>query len=486
MRRCERIAWGTRYARTRLVLLLALLFHSVTASAEEIGDDSLISRHFDAISSSIEDLELQLSDLEDDVSDLEHLVGDETIVHSGAPRTSMEVFGRLHVDYIGFPNNDAQIDVLEGGPEGPQDQLGFRRMRIGVRGVLPGNMTYCVESELAFDDIDFRDAWLGWHKLPYIQSVRIGNQKRPYGLDHINDSNFAIFMERPMVVEAFNEDNRRLGIQTLGATPDLTWNWRLGIFNQRLLRNRADYRSDHLQPEIAGRIANTIWYDETSGGRGYAHWAVSASSASPDGSVDGDNGGTGPDQNEARFRTHPELQSFTRWLDTGRIARANNYQLLGWETVINVGAVQLGGEYQNVWLDRDQGFGRDLHFHGGYVYASYFLTGEHLPWDRTRGSLGRVMPLEEFFFVHRCAGGSGAGWGAWQLAARYSYADLEDADVLGGEGESLTLGLNWYWTSNARLQLNYVWGEIENNAVTRGIPLSGDYEIFGVRAMVDY
>ena len=55
-----------------------------------------------------------------------------------------------------------------------------------------------------------------------------------------------------------------------------------------------------------------------------------------------------------------------------------------------------------------------------------------------------------------------------------------------GVVELLTLGLNWYWTGNARMQFNYIMGEIDNNAVTRGVPLSGDYEILGCRFMVDF
>ena len=85
------------------------------------------------------------------------------------------------------------------------------------------------------------------------------------------------------------------------------------------------------------------------------------------------------------------------------------------------------------------------------------------------GVLGRIEPIENFFLVDKCCGGTGAGWGAWQLALRYSWADLSDEDVFGGEGESLTFGLNWYWTKYARMQFNYIYGEIENNAGNAGL-----------------
>ena len=128
-----------------------------------------------------------------------------------------------------------------------------------------------------------------------------------------------------------------------------------------------------------------------------------SSYASPDGETGGDNGSVGPDQNEARFRHRPEARSANRWLDTGRIAGARDYHLLGLEKVLNFGALQFVGEYQNIWMKVDDG--TDLFFHGGYVQASYFLTGEHMTWKRSSGTLDRVKPFENFFLVDRWGGG---------------------------------------------------------------------------------
>jgi len=122
-----------------------------------------------------------------------------------------------------------------------------------------------------------------------------------------------------------------------------------------------------------------------------------------------------------------------------------------------------------------------LHFNGGYVYVAYFLTGEHIPWSRKTGILGRVKPFEDFFLVKTCDGSVCRGLGAWQVALRWSYADFNDDNIAGGVGESLTLGLNWHWTSNARMQFNYINGTIENAG-----GVSGDYDILGARFMVDF
>ena len=467
-----------------LTLLVLAGVQSIVASEIDYWSES--SEALQQSLAAIDQLEKELDDQGIAIEELETSVSKR--VAPGHSAASMKVAGRIHTDYWAFPSTDPGIDQIEGGPDGPQDRLGFRRIRFGVRGGLPANMEYRIEMEFAGGNaVEFRDVWIGWNDLPLLRKLLVGNQKRPYGLDHLNSSRYNVFVERPFVIESLNQDARRLGIQSWGVSEDLGWNWRYGVFNQRLIQDEGQYISDHYQLEFAARIARTFWYDDCADGRGYGHWALSGSTAYPDGSASSDVNGTGPFINEARFRHRPEARSATRWLDTGAIAGASDYQLLGAEGVLNFGPVQLVGELQNVWLDRDSGFGDSLHFHGGYVYLSYFLTGEHLPWNRKTGTLGRILPFEDFFLVRTRDGQIGSGWGAWQIAARWSYADFNDRDILGGDGEAFTLGLNWHWNAYARMQFNWIRGKIRGNGVTRAPQvLGGDYEIIGTRLLVDF
>ena len=94
-------------------------------------------------------------------------------------------------------------------------------MRFGVRGTVKDNMEYRIEMEFAGGNAsEFRDAWLGFNELPVLQTLLIGNQKRPYGLDHLNSSRYNVFLERPFVIESFNQDARRFGIVSYGITED--------------------------------------------------------------------------------------------------------------------------------------------------------------------------------------------------------------------------------------------------------------------------
>jgi phosphate-selective porin OprO/OprP len=385
--------------------------------------------------------------------------------------------GRVHFDYWGFPESSPLANFLDGTDPaaGPDDLIGFRRLRFGTAGDVGETMRYKIEMEFASpEDLAFKDAYLGWDELPILQTVLLGNQKRPYGLDHLNSSRYNTFMERPYVVEAFNQDARRIGLQSYGVSADERWNWRYGAFIMDDLAKTGGQYSDNYQPELAGRLANTIWYDETSGGRGYAHWAVSGSAAMP---------GRGPD---ARFLTRPEARTSGKWFDTGNL-NAHTYQLLGLEGVVNVGSFSLVGEYMTTQVQRDAA--SDVNFGGGYVSAAYWLTGEHTPWERDSGTIGRTKPFENFFLVRNCDGSLSHGWGAWQVAGRYSHGDFSDDDVFGGVGNSFTFGLNWWWYPYARMQFNYLYGDISQRVATgAGAPATteGWYNLFGTRFMVDF
>ncbi len=104
---------------------------------------------------------------------------------------------------------------------------------------------------------------------------------------------------------------------------------------------------------------------------------------------------------------------------------------------------------------------------------------------RKSGTLGRVKPFENFFLVDTCDGCRDGGWGAWQVAARYSHGDFTDEDITGGVGDALTLGLNWHWNTNARMQFNYLYGQIDQRGPIDGFT-AGDYSILGTRLMVDF
>jgi len=442
--------------RRALVLAVALTLPTLATSvAAQEGEPT-----------TLDSLQRQIDELKSDL---------EQRPVTGSSKTTMKLFGRIHFDSWTFVDSDDGINVFENGDPGddPANVLEFRRARIGMSGDIHDNMLYKAVIDFGHPaGFAFKDLYFGFKDVPVAQTLLIGNQKRPYGLDTLNSSRFNVFMERPFVVEAVNADARRLGVAAYGTSEEMGWNWRYGVYNMTDISRVGVHISDTLQPEVAGRLANTFWWDDD--GRNYAHWGVSGTVAFPDSAPN-----TGDAASQAFFRTRPEARATSRWIDTGTIADVDNNILVGLESVTNFGPTQVVAEVMNTWVQRG-GPSEDVSFPGGYVQVAHFLTGEHMPWSRRSGTLGRPKPFRKL--------GKSTGWGAWQVAARYSYADFSDEDVFGGQGQALTLGLNWLWNSHASVQLNYIRGEISDRQEVVGPTTytEGDYGVLGLRFRVDF
>jgi phosphate-selective porin OprO/OprP len=168
-----------------------------------------------------------------------------------------------------------------------------------------------------------------------------------------------------------------------------------------------------------------------------------------------------------QFKARPELRiDDTSFVDTGSIPRIDNYYYGALEFLGVYGPFSFQAEYQRLEVDRyngphDQKF-RDLSFDGYYVQGSYYLTGESPNYNSRFATLWRVQPFKEFDLET-------GGWGAFEVAARFSHIDLDDGvndlaggGIRGGTGDNITLGLNWYPTALIRFSVNYVHADIDN------------------------
>jgi phosphate-selective porin OprO/OprP len=95
-------------------------------------------------------------------------------------------------------------------------------------------------------------------------------------------------------------------------------------------------------------------------------------------------------------------------------------------------------------------------FWGGYVQVSYFLTGEHWGYDRRFAVYDRPRVSENAVLVCGEDGRCHYGWGAWDLAYRYSYVDLDANGINGGKLGEHTVGVTWYLADNFHIQANYL------------------------------
>jgi phosphate-selective porin OprO/OprP len=165
-------------------------------------------------------------------------------------------------------------------------------------------------------------------------------------------------------------------------------------------------------------------------------------------------------QDELRDRVRPLLRNAPGFAvpviaDTGEIPGSRQYTLAP-EFALVLNSLTVQAEWAGQWLT-DAAAGSmpqgTVFYHGGYIQALYYLTGEHDHYVRREGAFGRQAPLQDYHFTKH---DSNHACGAWQLGVRFGYVDLTDKAIQGGTVYDWTFGVNWYLNANMKVQCNYI------------------------------
>jgi phosphate-selective porin OprO and OprP len=188
----------------------------------------------------------------------------------------------------------------------------------------------------------------------------------------------------------------------------------------------------------------------------------------------------------------PELRiDPTSLISTGAIANVSSAQVYSVEAAGTYGPLFMQGEYFWFNIQRDANTGLppigapDLKFQGGYGQVGYVLTGETHPYNAAAAAYGGIKPAHPFDI-------NGGGWGAWEIAARYSTMDLNNligttTGVAGGRQNVVTVGLNWYANSNVRLMFDYLHGDISKQIGPTNFGDAGSkFDAFAMRTQVAF
>ena len=144
-----------------------------------------------------------------------------------------------------------------------------------------------------------------------------------------------------------------------------------------------------------------------------------------------------------RFATRPEFFNAPRYADTGEIS-ADDAITFNLEASWRKGPYLVGFEYFGV--DVESAESGDPFFSGYSLTGAWAVTGEMRTYRKRSGAFN---PLPVARPVNK------GGWGALELALRYSRLDLTDGTVDGGEMDILSLGVNWWLTRQAQFGVNY-------------------------------
>jgi phosphate-selective porin OprO/OprP len=176
----------------------------------------------------------------------------------------------------------------------------------------------------------------------------------------------------------------------------------------------------------------------------------------------------GPTVAEAvRLRIQPEIRvddNSTRLIDTGSI-NADGIVAYGLEGGVSFKSLFVDGEWYKIDVSRTSVGAAaspfNPSFEGWYVQGSWALTGERRKWAGQYGGFRGISPKSNFSLKD-------GTWGAFEIAGRYSWLNLNDQEGLAGKAPPLggirgglqkitTIGLNWYPNPVVRFLLDYQW-----------------------------
>ena len=331
-----------------------------------------------------------------------------------------DIRGRAHFDAGFYDEDETQLD----------DNVILRRARIGVNGTLDENWDGRIEYDFSEEDVSAADVRLR-RSLPMGRLI-IGQTKVPMGLNQLTSSNNITFIERSSVSNVI-PDARRIGLGYEMSDGPLT-------FQSRLYTRALGDDKEEGNAQFGGAIRTV--FNPIHQGNEMLHLGFSVAYE--------DLG----DQREVRFADRPESRpAGKRLIDTDEIdaiTDADSTLKYGLELAYQNGPFSAEAEYLSVDMDRRDN--SDPTFSGYHVQGSYVLTGESRSYGG--GSFGGITPSSPS--------------GAWEVAARFSQMDLEDSGVMGGEQQSITLGLNHYVTPNLRFMANLIRTDVDNGPRANG------------------
>ena len=378
---------------------------------------------------------------------------------------TMSVTGRAHWD-VGAYNEDT--DGLE-----LNDGSNLRRARLGVKGRIMKDWGYEIVldgGDSAADDVDIDTAFVSCKGLEPL-TLTVGQHKAPLTLEDRTSSNDIPFIERSLGTNLFvgPAGGKRFGLSGV-AHGDMWWVG-AGLFGEKLGKDASTGRDE--QWSYAGRIAFApVREGEYGAHLGASGWLL-PEPQSVERTVDGE--GTGTYRNgPCRFRDRPEFRvDASRHIDAKGKSSENCYGV-GGEFAAWFRPAWVAAEYAQFGFDE---IGPDATteetFDAWYLQAGWVLTGEGRPYSMRKAAWGGVKPANPF-------DAAGPGMGALELVGRYSYANLDDETIMGGEETNYTLGLNWWLNNWVALKFNYIRAEAEKGSNQK------EFDIFGLRAQVKW
>lgn len=358
-------------------------------------------------------------------------------LESGDKSFSLQLSGRVQGDFRYFDKNSAN------------DTFDIRRAYLGASGTLYKYYDYKVEIDFAGTNgaaSNIKDLYITYKYFPSAQ-IRMGQFYYPYGNELLGSDRFYIFTEAASISTA-TAPQRDRGIAVLGNPFGGLLHYQVGIYNgtgENKAQNNDDF--DYaarlvLNPTVGKAGPFQAWIGASFG------WGQQAALSAGD------------------IKIQTESKSGNSYFSNSATTRGFDRTRIGAETTLLYGPAMLKGEFLRTTYD----FEKKADIEGYYVTASYMLTGEQK--DVQNGLLQRQKVKKPF-------DPDKGQWGAWEVAARYSWFEVDDKFFETGglypsstavsktsyanTGDSWTVALNWYLNPMTRVMADWVHSEASND-----------------------
>jgi phosphate-selective porin OprO/OprP len=339
--------------------------------------------------------------------------------------------GRIQYDVMWIHQDDSLNNYFDAN-----NGAEFRRARIYTSGTIYNNIKFKFQMDFAGGVAVIKDAYIQLTKIPFAGNFRAGNFKEPMGLSMLTSSNFITEMERPLT-NSFDND-RNLGFMIFNQHFDKRLSWFAGYFYPT--DNTGKYLGNKYN--LVARLTGLPVYNMDIGykvlhiGASYAYQYHDNTAVSVN---------IRPEAHLAPKYLNLEVENVTSINDfDGEFLLIFNTLSFESEYTVSLANIPSSASYDN----------SSYKFGAYYSTLSWFLTGEHKNYVKSKTTFARVTPKNNF--------GQDGGTGAIELSIRYSNINLDDDDLNGGKMSSITGGINWYLNPATKFAINYVYANVKN------------------------
>ena len=437
---------------------------------------------------------------------------------------ALHVGARFDGDTVAFTQSPVLKAAPTAGMGDLEDGTFFRRVRVVMDGTLWQVFEFRFEPALEQTQngiVTIDETYVGMKDIPILGTVRAGNMRLPQGLEgnQVSGSRAMTFMEASYDADAFFAQ----------FAPGVLFT--NSILDQHMTYTAMGYRQT--QSGAVGQNDAADFGDGKFGATGrltflpiyrddgveLLHLGVSGTWRKSE-NVDNAAGNLNDTNNFVDLRARPLLRDAqgaygttfdnggnllpgdaNRMVDTGKLFSSSS-SVAATELFFVCGPFSVQSEWAMMFvsdaspLAAGGGPTRGMNpqtrsFNGGYVELSYFLTGEHRTYDRRLGRLDFSYftgPATNFWLTRDDNGGLNVGRGAWEIAARYDYLNLNDGPIRGGVVDGCEIALNWYLNPAVKIQFEYT----DNNRYhlnPAGTPVGktdGVVQGFGTRLQLNF